>query len=182
MAYINLETQAYPVSELDIRLAFPNTSFSTPFSPPDGYAPVLESPTPTYDPITEGYREVTPEQDSLGNWMRTYEVYDLDPEQAAANQAEHVKRLTESIVQQTQQRLDNFAKTRNYDSILSLATYATSTNQKFQAEGQYGVTARDATWARLYEIMTEVEAGTRPMPNSFEDIEPELPTLEWPAA
>lgn len=86
------------------------------------------------------------------------------------------------IVQQTQQRLDDFAKTRNYDGILSLATYATSTNAKFQDEGQYGVTARDATWAKLYEIMAEVEAGTRPMPGSFEDIEPELPKLEWPLA
>lgn len=71
-------------------------------------------------------------------------------------------------------------KTRNYDGILSLATYATSTNATFQAEGQYGVTARDATWAQLYTIMGEVEAGTRPMPAGYQDIEPELPVLEWP--
>lgn len=181
MAYINIETQAYPVSEQEIRAQFPNTSFPTPFNPPEGFAPVLESPIPTYDAITQGYREVTPAQDTLGNWMRTYEVYDLDPEQAAANQGEHVKRVTDGIVQQTQARLDDFANTRNYDGILSLATYATSTNAKFQAEGQYGVTARDATWAKLYEIMAEVEAGTRPMPAGYADIEPKLPTLEWPA-
>ena len=59
---------------------------------------------------------------------------------------------------------------------------ATSTNAKFQAEGQYGVEARDATWAKLYVIMGEVEAGTRPMPKSFLDVEPYLPVLEWPLA
>lgn len=88
--------------------------------------------------------------------------------------------LQTEIVTATQQRLDDFARTRNYDGILSLCTYATSTVQKFKAEGQYGVTARDATWAKLYEMLAEVEAGTRPMPTGFEDIEPELPVLAWP--
>ena len=84
------------------------------------------------------------------------------------------------IVTATQQRLDDFARTRNYDGILSLCTYATSTVQKFQAEGQYGVTARDATWAKLYEMLAQVEAGTRPVPGGYADIEPELPVLAWP--
>ena len=182
MAYINIETQAYPVSEQEIRNTFPNTSFPTPFSPPEGYAPVLESPVPTYDPITEGYREVTPTQDTLGNWMRVYDVYTLDAEQITANVQAKKDRVLNDVVTQTQARLDDFAKTRNYDGILSLATYATSTNARFQSEGQYGVTARDATWAKLYEIMAEVEAGTRLMPEGFADIEPELPVLEWPLA
>lgn len=86
-----------------------------------------------------------------------------------------------SIVSATQQRLDDFARTRNYDGILSLCTYATSAVPKFQAEGQYGVTARDATWATLYQILAEVEAGTRPVPSGYADIEPDLPALAWPA-
>jgi len=89
--------------------------------------------------------------------------------------------LQAEIVQATQQRLDDFARTRNYDGILSLCTYATSTVPKFQAEGQYGVTARDATWAALYQILAEVEAGARPVPSGYADIEPDLPALAWPA-
>ena len=89
--------------------------------------------------------------------------------------------LQAEIVTATQQRLDDFARTRNYDGILSLCTYATSTVPKFQAEGQYGVTARDATWATLYQILAEVEAGTRPVPSGCADIEPDLPALAWPA-
>lgn len=88
--------------------------------------------------------------------------------------------LQSEIVAATQQRLDDFARTRGYDGILSLCTYATSTVPKFAAEGQYGVEARDATWAKLYEILAEVEAGTRPMPSGYADIEPLLPPLEWP--
>ncbi len=51
---------------------------------------------------------------------------------------------------------------------------------KFRVEGQYGVEARDATWAKLYQILAEVEAGTRPIPSDYADIEPELPVLAWP--
>jgi hypothetical protein len=78
-----------------------------------------------------------------------------------------------------QARLDAFAKTRNYDSILSACTYATSMNPKFAAEGQYCVEARDATWVKCYEILNEVQSGQRPIP-SWEELEAELPPLEWP--
>lgn len=90
---------------------------------------------------------------------------------------------TEQIIAQytagVQQHLDDFARTRNYDGILSAATYATSAVPKFKAEGQYAVEARDATWAKSYEVMAEVEAGTRPMP-TLEQLIAELPVLTWP--
>lgn len=89
--------------------------------------------------------------------------------------------VQEQIVTATQQRLDDFARTRNYDGILSACTYATSTVPKFKTEGQYCVEARDETWAKLYEIMDEVQSGVRPPPTGYDDIEPELPVLEWPA-
>lgn len=90
------------------------------------------------------------------------------------------EQIRDSIVRDTQRRLDQFANTRGYDGILSLCTYATSTVPKFASEGQYGVEARDATWANLYEVLAEVEDGTRPMPAGYADIEPELPVLAWP--
>lgn len=78
-----------------------------------------------------------------------------------------------------QQRLDDFARTRNYDNALSCASYATSTNSKFAAEGQYIVEARDATWAVGYQILDDVMSGKRPMP-TWEEVEAELPALAWP--
>lgn len=78
-----------------------------------------------------------------------------------------------------QVHLDTFARTRNYDGILSATTYATSAVPKFRAEGQYAVEARDATWARAYEILALAEAGEIAEP-SLEDLPGLLPALEWP--
>ena len=89
------------------------------------------------------------------------------------------EQIIAEVTAATQKRLDDFARTRNYDGILSACTYATSSVTKFAAEGQYAVTARDATWAALYAFMDSVIAGTQPMPSSFADVEPFLPSLNW---
>ena len=91
--------------------------------------------------------------------------------------AEEVRAEVETEVQK---RLDAFAQTRSYDGILSLCTYATSANPVFAAEGAYGVQARDATWAKCYEILAEVQQGQRPLPKGYKEIEGELPVLAWP--
>lgn len=98
------------------------------------------------------------------------------PEPADAPSAEE---MIASVQQAVQERIDAFARTRAYDGILSAATYAASAVPKFAAEGQYAVQARDATWAACYQIMADVQAGTRAMP-SVEDVLAELPALEWP--
>lgn len=130
---------------------------------------------PYYDPATQ-FREHGPALLIDGVWTQNYIVRDLIDDEFVANAA----RIKNEIKFATQQRLDAFAQTREYDGILSACTYATSVNAKFAAEGQYCVEARDATWSQLYVIMTGVEAGERPMPASYYDIEAELPSLEWP--
>lgn len=77
-----------------------------------------------------------------------------------------------------QQRLDEFARTRNYDGIMSACTYATSTIPQFAAEGQRCVALRDATWTTGYAILADVEAGNRPVP-TVEQVLSELPELTW---
>lgn len=96
------------------------------------------------------------------------------------NEAEQNEALKKSIINATQARLDKAAQDHGYDSILSLCTYATSQVPRFAAEGQYGVTLRDETWATLVQIYADVEAGTRPIP-TWEQVEAELPALVWPA-
>lgn len=90
-----------------------------------------------------------------------------------------VAEIIATYTAEIQKRLDDFARTRNYDGILSAATYATSAVAKFKAEGQYAVEARDATWAKGYEILAAVEAGTRVTP-TLGELAAELPVLAWP--
>jgi len=84
-------------------------------------------------------------------------------------------RLTSAI----QSMLDETAKERGYDSILSLCTYATSTAAKFAAEGQAAVEWRDEVWAKGYAILADVEGGERAIPTEAELLS-ELPNFVWP--
>ena len=105
-----------------------------------------------------------------------------DSEAAAIRAAQNVltpAQIEASFTASIQQRLDDFARTRNYDSILSACTYATSKVAKFAAEGQRCVDLRDNTWAAAYSILDEVLAGTRTAPTSITDIEADLPALNW---
>jgi hypothetical protein len=113
-------------------------------------------------------RDATPEE--------TAEI-DALKEQAPIKERET---LYNSIVAATQARLDDFAKTRGYDGILSAVSYADSPTTKFKIEGQYCLTQRDATWAALIQMFNEVQAGTRPVPSGYQDIEGDLPPLVWP--
>lgn len=108
------------------------------------------------------------------------DLYDGETFSPLAPPEQSPEALQAEIVAATQARLDTFARTRSYDGILSACTYATSIVPRFQAEGQYCVEARDATWAKLYEMLAEVRAGTRPVPSGYSDIEPELPVMSWP--
>ena len=153
-----------------------------------GFEPYAESAKIECNPLIQTVSERSPiKQDGI--WVQQWEVVELYDaterdrilaEEAVKAEESAKSDLQNSIVSATQKRLDDFAHTRNYDGILSLCTYATSLNPKFKAEGQYGVEARDATWAKLYEMLAEVEAGTRPKPSGYADIEAELPVLAWP--
>jgi hypothetical protein len=78
-----------------------------------------------------------------------------------------------------QAMLDAKARERLYDSILSACTYVTSTQAKFQAEGQACVAWRDAVWSKCYELMTDVDSGGLEQP-TIEELLAMLPTMEWP--
>lgn len=197
--YINTSTNQYPLSERDIRAAFPNTSFPVPFQPPEEYAVVFPAPQPAYDPVIRVVREAPPEfVAAKGIWEQRWEVVprfvEYTDEQGvthtvaeqeaaaiAADQQAKAQVVMGQIVDAVQKRLDDFAASRNYTGILSACTYATSPTPRFAAEGQYCVMQRDATWAKCYEMLAEVQAGTRPVPGGYADIEAELPALEWPA-
>lgn len=86
-----------------------------------------------------------------------------------------------NLTQVVQDALDNFAKTRNYDGILSVCSYANSTNPKFKAEADYCIQLRDDTWAAGYIILDQVKSGFRAIPTA-EELIALLPvsSAKWP--
>lgn len=90
-----------------------------------------------------------------------------------------LQELLSGVTSAVQLYLDATARTRNYDGILSLASYAVSEDPIFAAEGKAGAAWRDTCWRYCYQALAEVEAGTRIMPTPEEAIA-ELPVMVWP--
>lgn len=72
--YINTSTLQYPVSERDIRNAFPNTSFSNPFKAPEEYQVVFPIPQTVFNPVVQTVREIAPVLTDKGTYEQQWEV------------------------------------------------------------------------------------------------------------
>ena len=83
--FINTQTLAYPVYQNQIQAEYPNTSFPTPFVAPEPYEPVMESPQPSYNVMTQTVQQTTPILTD-GQWYQVWVVVDLTPEQIAYNE------------------------------------------------------------------------------------------------
>ncbi len=177
--FVNGVISKYPYSITQLKKDNPQISFPENMTHDVlvAYGVYFVAPTeqPQIDLATQKMEEGTPAL-VAGEWTQVWNIVEL----TAQEQQQYLQDLHNTIASQTQQRLDDFARTRNYDGILSACTYATSAVPKFAAEGQYAVQARDATWAALYQFMADVQAGTQPVPTGFEDVEPLLPPLAWP--
>ena len=176
--YINTQTMQR-VTESEIRAQFPNTSFATPFSPPEGYAWVFPSPQPVYNPIMQSVREVLPVLTTKGHWEQTWEVYELDAETIAVNQVKAKQDLLVRYDQALANHLDSIAKTKRYDNRVTCALRAGYTGP-FQAEGQAFAAWMDTCNALAYQWWSEIDAGTKPMFASTEEFIGALPVISWP--
>ncbi len=140
-----------------------------------GADPVFEGPQASPGTYQYAYQDGVVQM-ADGKWYTKWSVADMD----AAGIAAKNEQIKQGIISAAQARLDTFARTRFYDDIKSASDYAGCSVPKFDIEGTYCRDARALTWARLYELLAEVEAGTRPMPTGFADVESELPPLVWP--
>ncbi|WP_441228019.1 hypothetical protein AB7813_08415 [Tardiphaga sp. 20_F10_N6_6] len=81
-----------------------------------------------------------------------------------------------------QKFMDDEARKLNYDDIATAVTYADEPAvPKFQAEGQAFRAWRSLVWATCYQILDDVNAGNRAIPEDAELIAA-LPALEIPAS
>ena len=74
--------------------------------------------------------------------------------------------------------LDELAQERDYDSILSLCTYAVSSSPARKAEGEAGIVCRDDTWDHVDQVLADVVGKARLAP-SVDELLSELPTIQW---
>ena len=86
--------------------------------------------------------------------------------------------IKESFISVIQNLLDSKAKERNYDNIVSACSYAGYPNI-FRAEGEAYGTWRALCWQTGYQILADVEIGTRAMP-TVEEVLVEMPELVLP--
>ena len=74
--------------------------------------------------------------------------------------------------------LDELAQERDYDSILSLCTYAVSSSPARKAEGEAGIVCRDNTWDHVDQVLADVVSKARLAP-TVSELLGELPTIQW---
>jgi hypothetical protein len=87
------------------------------------------------------------------------------------------QRKVKSYEQAVQAHLDGTAQTRGYDSIISACSYGATANH-FQAEGQAFIVWRSECWRVCFQILQEVQAGTRTEP-TIEELIAELPIFNY---
>ena len=94
------------------------------------------------------------------------------------DQAKRLELQRQFFLAAVQGLLDETAQTRGYDGILSLCSYAASQDATFAAEGQAGVAWRDGVWRVCYQVLADVENGTRPVP-TWGELAADLPVIGW---
>ena len=178
MAYINTQTNQYPISEQEIRNQYPNTSFANPFVAPSEYAVVFQAPAPVYDALTQSVREIQP---VLVNdkYQQAWEVYDLTPEQVADNQAAAQQALINQYNAALDKHLDTTAQSKRYTDRFTCAIRA-GFQGPYQAEGLAFGQWMDTCNQLAYQMLAEIEAGTRPMFASTDEFIAALPPMVWP--
>lgn len=129
MAYINTDTMQYPISELDIRIENPLTSFGVLFIPPEKYVWVFPSPQPEYNRVISYPIEGTPTV-GMGGYYQKWEIISKFTEYTDGNgvvitvsEQETVAIAADAIIQAEEQAKQNrlmakLTRQTNVDSIV----------------------------------------------------------------
>jgi len=140
--------------------------------------PLTETNPPTFDPITQ-----TVQRDGCeyvdDRWQYKWRIDDLPAEQIAANQAAAYAAKLASFDQALTAHLDATAQSKRYDNRITCAVRAGYAGP-FQAEGQAFAAWMDAQNAKAYTLLAEVQAGTRPLPETTQALIDELDPMVWP--
>ena len=167
--WINPETREVFTLHSEIRAAFPGFSFPAEMSEGDiafaGLVPVEPSEPPQHSD-THSAVQAPPELVN-GAWRQVW----ASVPKPAPTVADFDKALTD--------HLDATAKQRRYESRVTCALRAAYSGP-FQAEGRAFAQWMDECNALAYQLLAELEAGTRPWPVTTQALIDELPAMVWP--
>lgn len=159
----------------EFRLAHPNTSFGDLTTEEErnaaGLFTVIQD-APPYDRQLEKLVELGPVLQD-GKYVMQYRV---DPADLTQEQRDAI--LLARYEAALTAHLDATAQSRRYDNRITCALRAGYPGP-FQAEGQAFAAWMDQCNALGYQVLAEVQAGTRPLPTESEFIAM-LPPMVWP--
>ncbi len=183
--YVKIENgqiAAYPYTVGSLRKDNPNTSF--PKNIPEttlaqwGVFPVSKDAS-AFDPDTQV--RVWDSAPSLvnGSWVLGCTISALPQEEIDRKAQEKADAMMQPYKDAVQRLLDRTAIEKGYDSIISMCTYANSTNATWSAEGQAAVNWRDACWNEgLVQLGNYTVTGVAP---EMDDYIASMPAPNWPA-
>ena len=108
--------------------------------------------------------------------LDTTREYQLKVQDIPKETMDFVLRMGEDLVDK---HLNSWCAQKGYTSIVTMATYATSTNPERAKEGAMAVQARDDAWDAFYAYFEAVKSGAQPFPMRSSDITAQLPVLTW---
>jgi uncharacterized coiled-coil DUF342 family protein len=94
------------------------------------------------------------------------------------SQEELVRQRINEIKVKVQNVLDAKAQELEYDDGFTLATYATSTKERYRNQAIQFIAWRDNVWDKCYEILNAFQSGEIEMP-TIEYVLERLPSLNW---
>jgi hypothetical protein len=118
--YINLQTHQVS-TESEIRAAFPNTSFPTPFTV-EGYSCVFDAPQPDYDKYTQTIAQGVPVEALPNHWEQTWSIIQLEGDQLIDAQAQKVEDEKAKIKADIAALEDSVTPRRQREAILAIDT------------------------------------------------------------
>lgn len=139
-----------------------------------GVYPLQLTEHPPFDPNNQRVEEDMPVFID-GRWAQTWEVLDLTPDELAQTKQALIARFDQAL----SDHLDTTAQAKRYDNRITCSVRAGYPGP-FQAEGQAFAVWMDNCNAQAYQMLAEIESGTRPMFASTDEFLAALPVMVWP--
>lgn len=119
------------------------------------------------------FNDVTDESGLVHTKEQQMDAYLFEIEKQRLNGIENL------IVREIQKRLDTFARLKRYDHVDKIYMRSTLFGSPFQEECFHAAIRMDEYWKKYIDILAQVKIGLRQHPESFAEIEGEMPVLEW---